>query len=558
MHLTLDRICFKPFFRPLSPKSKDRLEGECIFMVRRSNDIKLSRFLLLISALLSCVSVLAQPVIDDFFDGTVDQTFVRTLTPGNEDKTDELTGLIDEVAANPNGGVVKIPDGTYTFGLVSVKSNVHISISKGAILKPLSTKGMFSLAGEDNNSPIENVKIFCEDCTGDEKFTFDLTEMTPDAHGKAFVVMKAKNFWLSDFEVIDNRTTMSAVTLNPYLVDKDIPSTPVVDREVLDSPIKGVVKNATLKNGHMGYGLVQVQIARDIWFEDLHGIRSGVTLRLESGAGVALVPTPTSIQIGQTTGIIARNISSEGGAGCMTLSPHGRINGSVDIKGLTTRNSIFAIKLSNGFFDRAIQDANGNSIDPTLYKKGWFDGPIKLSKVSIAIDNVATVEEVISWHTKIQPVCGVWYSTVDRDMVNDPPDQLHADGHYTMKFNENISVYGYSQCLADRDFIIFADEKKDCIDDWAGDVTSLKKDVVKGFVHQDYPKGSEVSLYNIAGRKILTYVTTGKDVPLYNVKLTPGIYYVIIRFGGRELAKSRLVALKPHIKMGALFNNIVE
>ena len=344
--------------------------------------------LLFFATILSAFQTTAQ--FTQQFDGVVG-SYERTLAVSNfDDGTVSLQALIDDVALQSTGGTIKL-SGNIKLSNISLKSNVHIDVAKGTVIKGdlISTKAAIFEIG-DTPTLVQNVKIFCsqsdrskanDDIT--EKFVFDITEFGMNGKVRAIMLSNVTNFWLSDIYIKDALTQFNGITMNPLIVQTSSDNTVhqgLRDYQVLGSPSKGDVKNIHGTNQHYGYGLIQIQSARDVNFVKLSGV-GGVTLRMESGSGIQYVGTDNEQTLGTIKGIKASDISLTNGFAAAMMSPHGRVNGDVYLENVKSTSSAFAVVMATGFFDSELKDTNGDLVDPVKFKKGRFSGPIIIKNV---------------------------------------------------------------------------------------------------------------------------------------------------------------------------------
>lgn len=293
----------------------------------------------------SCVATLGAEVTESmFFTDTidsVDQT-VSILDYGADgsdtvDDSAALQAAIDDMTALPNGGKITISAGTFYLSQIYPKSNVHLEIDPGATLVETDASGsMFSFgldsSGTDALVTISNVSIRASS----GRYTVDLSHGAPNPNKLQFVkLLNARNFMVADFYVLDNYTKMSSVTLN---------SADYNDQWF--QPCEGVIINGYAVDSHYGYGLIQAQACNDVLFQDLSAV-GGITLRLETGA--VDYDAPDEIMLDE---IYGRNISITNGHGAAMMGPHYRVNGHVDIDGVTAVGSLYAVSAGDGFVNK--------------------------------------------------------------------------------------------------------------------------------------------------------------------------------------------------------------
>jgi hypothetical protein len=196
---------------------------------------------------------------------------------------------IDDIAA-AGGGRLIMPQGTYRFAEVYLKSNVHLLIEKDTVIRPHWPAGekthVFQLDAQRpamrkealrrEREYIENVSI-----RGlDGRFTVDYSdrERKPGEGIRAVSFRMVKNFFISDLDVQDNYTVYCGMTMSPTRSKTKDVSAWEVSRAT-----DGTIRNCRIFNASPGYGLVQLHGAQSIHFEDVYA-KGGVTLRLETGA----------------------------------------------------------------------------------------------------------------------------------------------------------------------------------------------------------------------------------------------------------------------------------
>lgn len=346
-------------------------------------------FCLCLISLLCVVNIYSQ---DNgyYFDGEVGSYKLSLSGKGfgaENDITTELQALIEDVSSQAEGGTIVL-SGEIQIKRIYLRSNVHLNIQKGTVIRGSYSKPAIINLSSDSEDHIENVAIYCGNCDrsapnndDSEKYIIDVSEYSMGDGFRAFMLGSVSNFWISDFYVRDVKTRFSALTMNPIM--RDMTNDPEVhkalrDWEVVDSPCKGDIRYSHTENAHTGYGLVQTQSARNVYFEQISGV-GGVTLRMESGAGIQFVGTDNEREKGTITGIVARDVSLTNGFSTVTLSPHGRVNGSVSLEDIRAYSSALAIKIATGFFDRELNievDGEKVLIDSVKFRKGRFEGPV--------------------------------------------------------------------------------------------------------------------------------------------------------------------------------------
>ena len=263
-----------------------------------------------------------------------------TLTGDNSAlDSDLLNQQIMQLSAD-GGGTIKISDGQYYLKDIRLKSNVHLAFTSNSTLLPFldeSATGkniiMFHMG---NQQHVENVAVttIAED-SEDSSQWLSVNIPKGDYNGvKVFEVSDAKNFKISGIKINDTYSKFSGVVLN-------LPDS----LQIADIPTNGIVKNVSIENAHVGYGLVQTQTGRTVLFKNLAG-KGGVTLRLETG-----VREVNLVNIGTLNDIVGRNIKIVNGDTAMVTSPHRVDQGIIDVEGITAINSTYAVRVAKGFLD---------------------------------------------------------------------------------------------------------------------------------------------------------------------------------------------------------------
>ncbi|MCL5245353.1 hypothetical protein M4I21_06005 [Cellulophaga sp. 20_2_10] len=250
------------------------------------------------------------------------------------DDSQKLQNAINDIS-DKGGGKLFIPKGNYSVSDVKLKSNVHVIVNGEAVIRPSvrpntnKNYAMFTFGKE--SAVVKNVSFRSASST---KFTVDLTKAN-NPNVAVFNFNNVENFSISDFRVKDNLTKFSSVTMgitefnNKYYW-----------------PRNGVIKNATTLNSDYGYGLVQIQAAKNVLYKDLSGI-GGVTLRLETGWTFM-----NDLQKGGVEDMFGENISCTNGNAAVMVSPHAMHNGKVYVNGITANSCGFAVRLEGGFVSK--------------------------------------------------------------------------------------------------------------------------------------------------------------------------------------------------------------
>lgn len=267
---------------------------------------------------------------------------------GIVDDSNSLQKALNKLSAN-GGGTIFIPKAEYVFSSVKIKSNTHIEIEAGTIIRPVES---FVKGGKKNKrtklssisifefgkrgGKIENVSIVGKDGA----YIVQLHAYKPGI--AVFSMGNVDNFRISNVNVNDSLTKFSAITMGPS--DKK--------DTVRGFPTNGYVSNINQTGADYGYGVVQTQAAQNVFFENLHGV-GGAVLRMETGAkGV------NDDQFGGLANVIGKNISCKDGNAAYMISPHAMHNGVVAVDGVRSEGCGFAVRIGNGYIAKKYSNPN--------------------------------------------------------------------------------------------------------------------------------------------------------------------------------------------------------
>jgi hypothetical protein len=586
-------------------------------MIMKNKILKSQIAMMLFVVLGNCAVVLAQaPLVPYVFTGTVDQNFTRTLSPDtnvNNNRTSALQALIDQVSANPLGGTVYVNSGEYKFKDVNLKNNVFLLFDKTAIIKPYysgaKTQSM-TIFNVGNNvvglNPviISNVKVGCSNCGTDDKVKIDADGAA--GNFKAFGIAQVQDFSISNFSIIDNGTKIAGIVFAPtfkgyYSIElytnsgtqvfnpDGSPAFHDIPTGVSWSPLNGELKDLEILNAHPGYGLVQAQSCRNISFKNMRAV-GGSTLRLESGATIALLPANIDPNFGVINDIYAEGITSENGRNAILFQPHTRINGRVVAKNIRSFGSAFAVYAAVGFLDadigKNLLDADPNyvkgtytdiTIDDVVATYGsttaqlesdfqfypqeyrnqsplnslplYDNDPSLKIGPSIAVighrsvDNVAQQKQfengsIVATGTRSDPLGGKFYMKMTNisgigftDPIANCSSMLHsAEGYPSMLFGNDFSFgFNYS-CTAFATTNFLPNESVFIVPNPASETITVTA-----------PIDSEIHIYNALGA-LLKSVQSNVLKSTINVSdLSSGIYFVSISLGGEKTVKKLII-----------------
>ncbi|WP_111709807.1 glycoside hydrolase family protein [Lutibacter citreus] len=249
------------------------------------------------------------------------------------DQSEKLNKAIEDVS-NRGGGIIKISKGVYSFSGIYLKSNVHLLIEEGTVIKP--TSGVVFNFSVDKKTEKNDAKSFIENVSvrgNGGAFIVDYHTLKYKDRQRAIIAKMVKNFLIQDMIVKDNYSVYCGITLAPSNEKvKD-----VKDWEV-SRPTKGTIKNISHYNASPGYGLVQCHGAQSVHFENLYA-EGGVSFRLEVGANNKNVGVYD---------LTAKNIINKNGRCAVMLGPHSAKNGIIKVDGVVSIGSTFAVTIGDG------------------------------------------------------------------------------------------------------------------------------------------------------------------------------------------------------------------
>lgn len=319
--------------------------------------------LCVITMLLVAVSLSAQAMYTETMDPKGREKNLKThykLIDDNAKKNQSgiLRQAIDEMAEK-GGGRLIIPKGTYCFSDIAMKSNVHLLIEAGTVIKPDWPQGekvcVFLFDPNRGAAPdafIENVSI--RGVGG--RWIVDYSNHYPGkGEGSRVVIFRmVKNFMISDLDVRDNCSVYSSMTLSPTS-SRD----PEAKNWKVSRATDGTIQNCRIFNASPGYGLVQLHGAQNVHFENLYA-DGGVALRLE---------TDTSFLHTGVFNITANHIVCENGRCAVMMGPHSAQNGKVTIENVTAIGCTYAVQLGKGGVKASALKTNPDA-QPGVFAKG--------------------------------------------------------------------------------------------------------------------------------------------------------------------------------------------
>lgn len=265
---------------------------------------------------------------------------------------------IDQVASR-GGGCLIVPKGMYRLAGINLRSNIHLLIDAGTVIKPYWPAGtktvVFNMDAErpskkgmtekQEQAYIENVSI--RGVGG--PFVIDYSDRVyKKGEGVRGIITKmVRNFLIENMDVKDNYTTYCGITLTPMQTKYDS------SKWEVSRSTDGTVRNCRIFNASPGYGLTQLHGAQSVHFENLYA-EGGVTLRMETGA----VGDKTAIY-----DITAKNITCENGRCAVMFGPHSAMNGVVKVDGVLAKSCTYAVQMGKGGVKAAELKKNPDAVD---------------------------------------------------------------------------------------------------------------------------------------------------------------------------------------------------
>jgi hypothetical protein len=290
--------------------------------------------------------------------------------------TEELEKIINELTSK-GGGKITIKSGEYTFRDVLLKSNIHITIESGTIIKlenqnegknaKNGKRHFFSLSGSEVNKPLENVRIIGLGSTSTrpklilEKFF----ETWGNTFNRAISLGYVKNALIENLSIVDDYTLGAAIAFNPVDINNDNETAQIAENVT--------ITNISLTNGSIGYGLVQTNVGKNILLKNLSS-QGGMTCRIEAHTG-------RKYDLG-VDNIVVKNVASIQGKAAVLLQPHSVLNGRVLVDVAKSEGSSWTLFIKEGFVGS----------DSKRKAKGNFAATSKFTNISmVSTDNNATL-----------------------------------------------------------------------------------------------------------------------------------------------------------------------
>ncbi len=268
----------------------------------------------------------------------------------NED-TQRLNTIVNNLHEQ-GGGKINIKTGEYAFRNVELKSNIHITIESGTVIKldhSKEGKNWFFNIGKTTNQPVvENVKIVgLGTIKNRPKFVI---EKETNSFYRVFSIGHVKNLLIVNLKIEDDLTKAAAIAFNP----SKSPGKPA-----------GIAENVTIANveltgGSIGYGLVQTNVGKNVLLKNL-SCQGGMTCRIEAHTG-------RRFDLG-IYNIVIKNVASINGKAAVLLQPHSVLNGRVLVDGAKSEGSTWTLFLKDGFIGKdSKRKAKGSFAPSTTFK----------------------------------------------------------------------------------------------------------------------------------------------------------------------------------------------
>ncbi|WP_303317256.1 T9SS type A sorting domain-containing protein [Flavivirga abyssicola] len=450
----------------------------------------------------------------------------------------------------PNGGIK-----TFYLERVNILSNVHLKIDPSITIESVTNSTMIFRIGE--SAFAENVALTNIDENSNDRSKAFKVRLRAAVNTKEFVVKvgHVTNFKISGIDITDNYTKIAGIGM----------STQAQSSDKNKIPRNGVVKNLRIRNAHVGYGLIQAQASKNVYFRNLNG-KGGITLRLESGDDPLLKTTGSSIDR-----VFGRNIVVTNGDAAVNLSPHRSNQGSVDVKGIKAFGSTWAVQCSAGFIGR---EGTSNGAQDN---KGTFSSvKLSISKI-VGKANTAQIKSKDFKYFKCDTGQRDGYVAAFTDEVKRTYSSVRGEsigggrttastgctggannGCYatsiTFPASSNITgtfqwsgsgTYGNTVPSCSSSSKITSSKETSNTDfdteTETGDNFSIYPNPTSGIVNINTEKGSGINIYNSMGSIVKTIKNTGKSNAINVNNLARGLYIVNTVSPAGKVNTSKLV-----------------
>jgi len=280
---------------------------------------------------------------DRFYVNVIPKNETVLQLSGNQSPADSnLLNQEIENVSNSGGGIIRITGGTYYFLDVKLRSNVQLKVDADVIIQPdlsgNTTNKNLKIFDIGNESLVDNSAITnTQENSVDSNTWFTVVIPVGDYRGVRVAEFSyAHNFQISGMKIEDTYSVFSSIVLN--LSDSN-------SKDEISN--NGIIKDIVATNGHVGYGIIQIQAGITILCKNLDG-EGGSTMRVETGVSQINMDNQLTVD-----DIVGRKIIGRFGDGVLTFSPHRVDQGRVDVENIVAINSTYAVRLAAGFLDNS-------------------------------------------------------------------------------------------------------------------------------------------------------------------------------------------------------------
>ncbi|MDU0356316.1 hypothetical protein RS130_22665 [Paraglaciecola aquimarina] len=313
----------------------------------------------------------------------------------SKNDTADLQAAIDDMSNNLGGGKLTIPAGDYYVRSLHLKSNVHLEVDEDATFHMSQGGGYNVWLFEMGNGEQGKAENFSMVGLG-EGFTVDLsidrTYTANSAQNERVAVFRMgdiENFKFSNIRIKDNKTIFASFLVGPTSRDG-----------VFYGPSKGIIENIDQRNSLFGYGIIQMYMADNILFRNLHS-QGGITLRMETDNLSVKEFGFGAPDKGGIHHIFAEDIRGTDCLAPVMFGPHFQENGSVQVNGVTSNGCSFAVRVDDGFVElyspqnysrdqwmTEVNDTYGAGCAGTTYGRGVNQWATRITETKACLDAV--------------------------------------------------------------------------------------------------------------------------------------------------------------------------
>ncbi|WP_158971586.1 hypothetical protein [Paraglaciecola sp. L3A3] len=322
------------------------------------------------------------------------QVSTQASADNSKNDTADLQAAIDDISHNLGGGKLIIPAGDYYVRSLHLRSNVHLEVDQGATFH-MSQGGGYNVwlfeMGNDSQGKAENFSMIGLD----DGFTVDLSIdriSTASPNNERVAVFKMgdiENFKFSNIKIKDNKTVFASFLVGPTSRDG-----------AFYGPTNGIVENIDQSNSLFGYGVIQMYMADNILFRNLHS-QGGITLRMETDNLSLKEFGQGAPDKGGIHNIFAEDIRGTNCLAPVMFGPHFQQNGSVQVNGVTANSCSFAVRVDDGFVElfspsgvdknawtTEVDDTYGAGCAGTTYQRGVQQWATRINETKACLDAV--------------------------------------------------------------------------------------------------------------------------------------------------------------------------